>query len=43
MNIEQTVIKRSGNYMKNEPKSEVMKDLSLMPEWIRNIVTEAYE
>lgn len=43
MNIEQTVIKRIRELLKNEPKSEVMKDLSLMPEWIRNIVTEAYE
>lgn len=43
INIEQTVIKRIRELLKNEPKSEVMKDLSLMPEWIRNIVTEAYE
>lgn len=43
MNIEQTVIKRIRELLKNEPKNEVMKDLSLMPEWIRNIVTEAYE
>lgn len=43
MNIEQTIIKRIRELLKNEPKSEVMKDLSLMPEWIRNIVTEAYE
>ena len=43
INMEQTVIKKIRELLKNEPKSEVMKDLSLMPEWIRNIVTEAYE
>lgn len=43
INIEQTVIKRIRELLKNEPKSAVMKDLSLMPEWIRNIVMEAYE
>lgn len=32
INIEQTVIKRIRELLKNEPKSEVMKDLSLMPE-----------
>ena len=43
INMEQTVIKKIRELLKNEPKSLVMKDLSLMPELIRYIVTEAYE
>lgn len=43
INIEQTIIQKIHQLLRNEPKSEVMKDLSLMPGWIRNIVIQAYE
>ena len=43
LNMEQTIIQKIHKLLRNESKSEVMKDLCLMPGWIRHIVIQAYE
>lgn len=42
-NIEEWQIKHIYELLKNEPKDSIMSDFKLMPIWIRNIITKAYE
>lgn len=42
-NVTDEHIKRICELLKNEPQEKTMKDLALMPVWIRNIIMKAYE
>lgn len=42
-NLEEGHVERIRELLKHEPKESLMKDLPLMPIWIRNLLTNAYE
>ncbi|NDV64831.1 MULTISPECIES: DUF6088 family protein [unclassified Bacteroides] len=42
-NLEEENIKKIHELLKHEPKESLIKDLPLMPVWIRNLITSTYE
>lgn len=42
-NLEKENIKKIHELLKQEPKESLMKDFSLMPIWIRNLINSTYE